>query len=148
MTSTQHSLDAIARDVLTRGLAAIGLLGIALVHILDAIPTFKELPYEGWLYVGLIAASVILAGALVSGASRRVWSAVAGLAGAAILAYVYSRTVGLPRAGDDIGNWSEPLGVASLFVEGAVVVVAGYALSAGVPVRRAVERAGLSAHPA
>jgi hypothetical protein len=32
-------------------------------------------------------------------------------------------------------NWSEPLGLAAPFVEGAVIVVAGYALAALQPVR-------------
>ena len=30
---------------------------------------------------------------------------------------------------DDIGNWTDPLGLASLWVEGAVVLTAGYALA-------------------
>jgi hypothetical protein len=37
---------------------------------------------------------------------------------------VLTRTVGLPGATDDIGNWLEPLGLASLFVEGAVILLA------------------------
>jgi hypothetical protein len=142
--TTSQSLDAAARDVLTRGLAAIGLLGIALVHVLDSISTFSEVAYEGWLYVALIVCSVTIAGYLVHGAPRTVWMAAAGLCAATILTYVYSRTVGLPQAGDDIGNWSDPLGIASLFLESSVLVVAGYALSAVAPVRRSV---GRSAHP-
>jgi hypothetical protein len=148
MTNTSSSLDFVSRDVLTRGLAAIGLLGVALIHILDAIPTFSEVPYEGWLYVGLIGSCMVVAGCLVRGSSRGVWSAAAGLVAAAIVVYVYSRTAGLPRAADDIGNWSDPLGVASLFVEGSVLAVAGYALTAVVPVRRTAERSGLLAHSA
>jgi len=35
--------------------------------------------------------------------------------------FILSRTTGLPNASDDIGNWTEPLGLASLFVEGAVI---------------------------
>jgi hypothetical protein len=148
MTTTQN-LDAASRDVLTRGLAAIGLLGVALIHVVDAIPTFAEVPYEGWLYVGLILSAVIIAGCLVRRASRAAWTAAAGLVGAAILVYVYSRTVGLPRAADDVGNWSDPLGVASLFVEGSVLVVAGYALTAVVPARATGDRPGfLAAHTA
>jgi hypothetical protein len=49
--------------------------------------------------------------------------AAAGLAGSAVIGYVLSRTTGLPNATGDIGNWTEPLGLASLFVEGAVVAV-------------------------
>lgn len=136
---TNEHFDAVAGDVLTRGLAVIGLLGIALIHLLDAIPTFAELPYKGWLYVGLIVSSIGLAAMLVRGPSRGVWTATAGLVAAAMLGYVYSRTVGLPQAPDDVGNWSEPLGVAALFVEGSVLAVAGYALAGFAP-RRAPAR--------
>ncbi len=40
------------------------------------------------------------------------------------MGYVLSRTTGLPQATGDIGNWTEPLGLASLFVEGGVAAVA------------------------
>jgi hypothetical protein len=46
--------------------------------------------------VALIAGSVATAAALVG----------------AIVAFVISRTVGLARGADDIGNWTEPLGLA------------------------------------
>ena len=45
----------------------------------------------------------------------------------ALIGFVLSRTTGLPHASDDIGNWTEPLGLASLFVE---VTVAAAALGA------------------
>jgi hypothetical protein len=57
--------------------------------------------------------------------------AAVGLAG-----FVLTRTVGLPQA----PNWSEPLGLAALFVEGAVIAVAGYALAALRPPRRLARR--------
>jgi hypothetical protein len=37
--------------------------------------------------------------------------------------YVIDRTVGLPNATGDIGHWVEPLGLASLVVEGFVVAI-------------------------
>ena len=46
----------------------------------------------------------------------------------AIVGFVCSRTVGLPASSGDIGNWWEPLGLASLFVEGAVVALAAAVL--------------------
>ena len=49
--------------------------------------------------------------------------AAAALAAAVIIGYVLSRTTGLPAATADIGNWTESLGIASLFVEGTVVLV-------------------------
>jgi hypothetical protein len=121
-------------------LAVVGLLGIALIHTLDAIPTFSELPYKGWLYVGLIAGSVAVAGMIVRRPTRGVWAAAGGLVGGAILAFVYSRTIGLPRASADVGNWSEPLGVASLFVETMVLAVAAYAAAAIAPARAVATR--------
>ena len=47
-----------------------------------------------------------------------------------IVGYVLSRTTGLPQSSDDIGNWSEPLGMASLFVEGSLVALASAVLVA------------------
>ncbi len=44
------------------------------------------------------------------------------------LGYAFSRSTGLPSATDDIGNWLEPLGLASLFVETCVVVLSAFAL--------------------
>jgi hypothetical protein len=67
---------------------------------------------------------------------------IALIAGSAALGYVLSRATGLPHANGDIGNWTEPLGLASLFVEGSVVAVAGAAFlvtrraPAGVPAPR------------
>ena len=68
-----------------------------------------------------------------------IWQAAAGLSASVILGYVLSRTTGLPQATDDIGNWSEPLGIASLFVEGAVIALGAGVLwtrRAAAPVRR------------
>jgi hypothetical protein len=50
------------------------------------------------------------------------------VAAGAFAGYVLSRTTGLPGATDDVGNWTEPLGLASLVVEGCVVAVALAAL--------------------
>ena len=46
---------------------------------------------------------------------------------ATLVGFVLSRTTGLPNAPDDVGNWTEALGLASMFVEGAVIILAGYA---------------------
>ena len=119
--------------------AVVGLAGVALIHVLDAHDTFVATPYKGWLYVGLIAGSLLAAGALVRRNDTRAWAAAGALSLAAFLAFVYSRTVGLPASADDIGNWWEPLGLSSLFVEGSLVALSAAMLSAtarvAVPVR-------------
>ena len=123
--------DAV-RDGLTRTLAVVGLGGIALIHMLDAPGQFQSAAYLGWMYVALILGCVAVAAALIRHSDPRAWAAAGALALSVIVGYTLSRTTGLPQDTGDIGNWGEPLGMASLFVEGSVV-----ALSAGVLAARA-----------
>ena len=138
-------MDTIAvRQAVLRTLGVIGLSGIALVHLLDLPGKFSEVPYMAWMYVALILGSVALAAVLIRDDDPRAWAAAAALAASVVTGYVLSRTVGLPQSSDDIGNWGEPLGIASLFVEGAVVAVSGAALRGVLPHSRfrAVEVTG------
>jgi hypothetical protein len=119
--------DQIVRDVAVRSVTAVGLAGIALIHLLDAIGKYSETRYIFWMYIALIVASLVLAGAVLFGRGRAAFAGAAVLAASAIAGFVLSRTTGLPGATDDIGNWTEPLGLASLFVEGAVLMVSAAA---------------------
>jgi hypothetical protein len=116
-----QQLHHLARDVATRAVVAVGLAGIALIHLLDSIGKFHETRYVFWLYVALMLGSLVVAAAVLHRPRRSIWLAAAGLAAGALAGFVISRTVGLPNATDDIGNWTEPLGLASLFVEGTVI---------------------------
>jgi hypothetical protein len=130
-------------DPVPRPVAVVGLAGVALIHVLDAHDTFVEAPYKGWLYVGLIASTLMTAGLLLRRPSRAAWVATAVLPLSAFAAFVWSRTVGLPQGADDIGNWWEPLGLSSIFVEACVAAVSLHVL---MPVRRrAPVRVGLRA---
>jgi hypothetical protein len=80
-------------------------------------------PYIGWMYVTLIVSAIGLAGALVRTSNTRIWAAATGLVIGVIVAYVLSRTTGLPQSSDDIGNWGQPLGIAMLFVGGSLVAL-------------------------
>jgi hypothetical protein len=119
------SITAAVRDGITRTLAAIGLAGMALIHLLDLPDTISGTPYIGWMYVGLIVSAMALAGALIRVSDIRAWRATAALALSVSVGYVLSRTTGLPGSTDDIGNWGQTLGIASLFVEGSLVALAG-----------------------
>jgi hypothetical protein len=121
--------EHVVRDAVARTLAVVGLASVALIHLLDAHDTFVAAPYKGWLYVGLIGGSLTTAAVLARRSDPRAWLAALLLPLGAFVAFVYSRTVGLPNGADDIGNWWEPLGLASLFVEGALVVLAAAVLS-------------------
>jgi hypothetical protein len=115
--------------VIARAAAVIGLLGIALIHLLDLQSKFEETPYLGVMYLVLIGGSIATAAALVHRDEPKAWTAAAVLSAATIAGYAINRTVGMPAATEDIGNWLEPLGLASLFVESIVCAVSVYALA-------------------
>ncbi len=121
---------AVVRDGVTRAVAAIGLAGIALIHLLDVPGKFGETPYLAWMYVGLIVSCIAVGGVLIATGSRKAWMATGGLALSVLVGFVLSRTTGLPSATGDIGNWGEPLGIASMFVEGAVLLLSSSVLVA------------------
>jgi hypothetical protein len=121
------------RDGIIRGLAIVGLAGIALIHLLDAPGQFEETPYLGWMYVALILGCIVVVGALLRGSNPRAWAAAAGLALSVMIGYTLSRTTGLPGMTGDIGNWGEQLGIASLFVEASVLGISAFALRGRVP---------------
>lgn len=116
-----------AELVVARAVGALALAGVALIHLLDLPGKIKEVPYIGILYLGLIVASMAVAGLLIARDNRRDWLLAGGLAAATVLGYALNRTVGLPMATEDIGNWLEPLGLASLFVEIGLIALAGWA---------------------
>jgi len=109
-------------------LTILGLVGIAWIHLLDLGDKFEETPYLGVAYLGLIAGCVAAAVLLVR-RDRRGFVVAGGLAAATFVGYCLSRTTGLPAATDDIGNWTETLGIWSLIAEGAVVALSSTALS-------------------
>jgi hypothetical protein len=133
---SQPSLDH-GRRTTMRAVGVIGLAGIALIHLLDVQGKFAETPYMGWMYIGLMIGCVVIAGRLIATDDPRAWLAAAVLPLTAIVGYCLSRTTGLPQANGDIGNWTEPLGLASLFVEGSLVALSAGALLDLAPARAA-----------
>jgi hypothetical protein len=136
-----HPAFAVAeavQEAAVRGTLAIGLAGIAVIHAVDSVGKWSESPYIFWMYMGLIASAIAIGGAVLFSHSRVPVLAAAGLAGAVLAGYVINRTVGLPNATGDIGNWTEPLGLASMVVEALVLAVAVAGLrSAGATARLA-----------
>jgi hypothetical protein len=122
-THTDLAVEHRIRDGIARAVAVVGLAGVALIHVLDMPGTFQAAPYRGWLYVALVVGCLGTAATLVRRSDPRAWLAAGALPLGAMVAFVISRTVGLPNGADDIGNWSEPLGLASLFVEACVVAL-------------------------
>lgn len=123
-----RSMNSTQAHQVPRSAAVVGLFGIALIHLLELQSKLKEVPYLGVGYIVLVLASLIAAAMLVHRNSRLGWAMAGGAALATITGFVLTRTVGLPLSTDDIGNWLEPMGLASLLVEGSVVALAAYAL--------------------
>ncbi len=125
MTTTQTHQVA-------RSAAVVSLGGVALIHLLELQGKLEEVHYLGLGYIMLIAASIMAGALLVHSHSKFGWSLAGGLSLMTIIGFTLTRTVGLPKSKDDIGNWLEPMGLASLFVEAIVVLLAVYAISSDV----------------
>ena len=113
-----------------RAAGVVGLTAIALVHVLDLQGKLAETPYLGYAYVALIVASLVAAAMLIRGNVRNGWLLGGAAALAALAGYVINRTIGMPSATEDIGNWLEPLGLASIFIEACVAALAASELVA------------------
>ena len=126
---TREQLAAVVQDGIARTVAIAALGAIALIHLLDLPGKFDETPYMAWMYIGLIAGCIGLAAALWRSSDIRLWAAALALPVSVLVGFTLSRTTGLPQADGDIGNWTESLGLASLFVEGSLVALAGAVLA-------------------
>ncbi len=112
------SIPAATRRSALAGAAALAL--VAIIHLLDGPGSLEESSAIGLLELGLAAAAVPLALALVVSPVRDAWIAAAALCWVALGFYVASRTVGLLGMTDDIGNWFSALGVLNVLSELAV----------------------------
>jgi hypothetical protein len=120
-------------EAITRVVAIAALGGIALIHILQLPDALAAEGYVGGLFIAAIVACIVLAAAMTRMSDIRLLEAAGGLAALILIGYIVSRTVGLPGFTQDMGNWSEPLGLVSMVVEGLLVCVAaaGLTLTAG-----------------
>ena len=114
-------------DLTTAGLTAGLLLQIVLIHLIDQDwfafakdPSYVQTGYTMIEIVGLLTAATLMVRR-----SWLTWGAAFAVAAGPLLGFIASRGPGLPNYTDDMGNWFEPLGVASVLVELAVMVIAG-----------------------
>ena len=107
------------------------ILATGVIHLIDAPSSFDDARYKGILFVANGAAAFVSALGIYRGARTWGWGLGALVAGGALIGYVISRTVGLPGLEPDV--WLEPLGVLSLVVEAAFLVVCFRAWSAAPP---------------
>ncbi|MCW2917730.1 MAG: hypothetical protein JWN52_5798 [Actinomycetia bacterium] len=116
-TSTVHR--SVWRWVLSGAAAA-----SAVAHVPVIEPHLTEAPYMGVLFVVFTAICLVISSAaLVRDTTALYWGA-AVICGLGILAYIATRSVAFPQLQDDVGNWTEPLGIVSVLAEALVVVAA------------------------
>jgi hypothetical protein len=129
-------------EIAVRLVGALLALAVSAVHVADqgGMTGFASPDWMGWGYRLIEASGVLTAAALLlaplapppSRSARPSWSARArqlGWAAGALLgagpflAYVVSRTIGMPGDAGDVGNWGYWVGTVSLFVEAALVAL-------------------------
>jgi hypothetical protein len=105
--------------------AASALLLVAAGTHIPLVPDhLEEAPYVGWLFVALSVVCITLAVAILFVDEASVWVLSGVTCFAAVLAFLASRTVGLPQIGDDVGNWTEPLGFPAAVAETLMAALA------------------------
>src|SRR4051794_13483567 len=120
----QRKIRALSRDNQFYRPTAIVLLAAAAAHLPVIGPHLAEAPYVGYSFIGFCLAATIVAVALVVRGRRALLVAGAGLCAAALAAYAATRLVAFPLIGDDVGNWAEPAGIASVVSEAVAVGLA------------------------
>jgi len=114
-----HPSSVVVKHAIMRATGIVMLLGIAVIHFVQLVPTLQETPLLGIAYVMLIIAAVAVGAHLVRGATSSIhlWLPVAGLGMAVIGGYAFTRMFSTPLDNQDVGNWACTLGMAALFSE-------------------------------
>lgn len=112
-----------ATSPVAKRLAIAALLGTGLIHAIEATDAFGDATYKGLLFVANAIAALVAVFGVHRDQQTSGWILGLLVTGGAFLAYVASRTVGLPGLPAEPDAWLEPLGVASLVCEGLYVVL-------------------------
>jgi hypothetical protein len=125
-----------------RWLLVPALVAAAAAH-LPVIPEhLEEAPYMGALFILLSCACVVLAATLISFDSKVVYALAVLTCALAVAGYIATRLVAFPMLSDDVGNWTEPLGLVSISAEFIAVLGAEAALGG---IRPALTRSRINA---
>ena len=108
--------------------AALLLVAVGVVHLIDGPASLSDMAYVGGLQLALVVAVVPLAVLLCTRPLPALWHAAGALCTLALAVFVASRTIGLPGSTDDIGNWGQALGIVNIGTEAAIIALAAYAV--------------------
>jgi hypothetical protein len=120
---------SVAPDLTVRLVAALLALGVSAVHVADqgGITAFTSPAWIGWGYriieVGGVLTAIVLLAAFLPRAAWTGWAAGLLLGFGPFVAYIASRSIGVPGDPGDVGNWGYWVGTVSLFVEAALMAL-------------------------
>ena len=137
MTTTTPSITTTTATLTTatalrspwRWSAALMLTVSGVVHLALVPEHLVEAPYIGYLFLAQTLACATLLIALLVRDTPAVWVCSAVVAALAVLAYVASRSVGLPQIGDEVGQWFGFMGVVAVLSEAVTTALAVRVLS-------------------
>jgi hypothetical protein len=104
---------------------ALALAALAVIHVVDLPSTLGPTPLVGFGYFGIIAAAIVVGGAMITRSHGLVWAAAGTVAASAMGGYILTRALPGGFLGDhgDAGNWRCPLGMAALSVETLIILL-------------------------
>jgi len=104
-----------------RGLAIFLIIEVGLTHYFSADHAYEEAWIEGYLFVANFLGALLAAYGIYR---RKTWGWILGLmvAGGAMLAFIWSRTTGLPGLPPE--EWLDPWGTTAMIVEGLFCLLA------------------------
>ncbi len=103
--------------------AIAAILCTGLIHIAEARDAFGDARYKGILFAANGIGALVAATGLFRNQRMVGWVLGLVVAGGAFVAYVASRTVGLPGLPAEPDAWLEPMGVASLVCEALFIAL-------------------------
>jgi hypothetical protein len=115
-----------ALQITVRLAGALLAFAVAAVHVADqgGITAFTSPDWIGWGYRSIEVGGVLTALALLLPRPAWLgWAAGVLLGVGPFLAYLVSRTVGVPGDPGDVGNWGYWVGTVSLFIEASLIVL-------------------------
>ena len=101
-------------------------LAVSVIHVMDqgGLTALKDPAYIGYGWYALEVAGVLTAALLLTRRTTAGWLLALGVAAGPLTGFIITRSVGLPLATEDIGNWTEPIGLASIAAEATLLALA------------------------
>lgn len=114
-------------DAVVRWTVVLGLLLASAAHVPVIPEHLHEAPYMGAAFIAFTTGAAALAIVIAARPSATAFRLAGLLCAAAVVAYVLTRLIAFPQLADDVGNWTETLGLISITTESLVVALCALA---------------------